>query len=273
MISVLSATCPNCKTSIGDDDRRCRRCGAGVSEWPNVDRAPLILPDNAALSEDDVRESLSPMRILGLTAAVLAIVSGGLFVWSTSAPEGPEFQVATRASRAATDAVIRPAALLPTPTPEAAPAAASTAAPTAASAAALPTARLTAETLREAIPVPLREAPAAVVASASAVPQVRIVPLYFDSLRPGDLLQLRWTLEGRPTSGALPTDLEFTSSDVSIASVDRRIGTVSAHRPGRVRIIVDAGTAGRADVTLTVQPAQPVARGAVGPGKIRILKR
>ncbi len=265
MISVLSATCPNCKTIIGDDDRRCRGCGTGVSEWPHVDRAPLILPDNPALREDDLGESLSPMRMLGMTAAVLAVVSAGLYVWSTSAPEGPEFQLATRASRAATGPAIRPAAVIQTLTREAEP----TASPAPVSTVALPTASLTAAAVRQAIPVPPKEPPAV----ATTVPQLRIVPLYFDSLRPGDLLQLRWTLEGRPKGGALPTDLEFTSSDVSIASVDRRIGTVSAHKPGQVRISVDAGTAGQSDVTLTVQPAQPAARGAVGPGKIRILKR
>ncbi len=53
--------------------------------------------------------------------------------------------------------------------------------------------------------------------------------------------------------------MEFTSTDASVASVDRRTGMVSARRPGRVRIIVDAGSGRDTTVSLIVRPPATVA--------------
>lgn len=283
MLSVLSATCPNCKTSVGDDDRRCGRCGAAVSAWPSTSRAPLILPDNPALSEDTVGERLSLKQTLGGTAVGLVLAFGLLYLWSASAPDGPETVLASGSAPSMAGYDLRRAAPVPLAIPKVPPAAAVAAAPPVPNLAADPTPYL-AEYPTPGPPVtpalviePLRAPPPpeAVPAPAAArvAPVLRMVPLAFDSLRPGDLLQLRWTLEDAETGRALPADIEFTSTNVSVASVDRRIGTVSAHAPGNVRIIVNAGAAGRTELTLTVQsPARETASGAAL-GKLRIRKR
>lgn len=104
-------------------------------------------------------------------------------------------------------------------------------------------------TARPALPVPT---------SASA-PVLRLTPLVSDSLRPGELLQLRWSVQDRATGRAVKADMEFTSTDASVASVDRRTGIVTARRPGRVRIMVDAGAGGETAVGLTVRSAATVA--------------
>jgi hypothetical protein len=86
-----------------------------------------------------------------------------------------------------------------------------------------------------------------------------MTPLVSDTLRPGELLQLRWTVIDRATARPVKADMEFTSTDASVASVDRRTGMVTARKPGRVRIIADPGAGGETAVALTVRPQPNVA--------------
>ncbi len=109
-----------------------------------------------------------------------------------------------------------------------------------------------------ALPAAARRAVVAIARPAlpapSSTPVLKVTPLVSDLLRPGELLQLRWSVQDRATGRAVKADMEFTSTDASVASVDRRTGTVSARKPGRVRIIVDAGAAGETAIALTIQP-------------------
>jgi hypothetical protein len=82
--------------------------------------------------------------------------------------------------------------------------------------------------------------------------------LVSDSLRPGELLQLRGSVRDRVSGRALPNRIEFTSTNANVASVDRTTGIVSARRPGRVRIVADAGGSSMQAVDLIVRaPAPP----------------
>lgn len=268
--------------------------------WPSFGRTPLILPGNPALSQEAMHRTLSPVRAFGGIAVAVgaAVVVSVLYLRSGNEPEAPATQFATGVTAApAGTGGVRPAPIaVPSPTtapPQTPVAAQPVAAQPAASSTSgtssepkpptiagpdvrsvvvpvktVETPRATTETARPAAPpaVPVARPPAAV---AKAVPVLRLVPLFFDSLRTGDLLQLRWTVQDSATGVALPANLEFSSTDASIASVDRRIGTVSAHKPGRVRIILDAGAAGHTDVTLTVQPRQSAAMPPAAPATAR----
>lgn len=117
-------------------------------------------------------------------------------------------------------------------------------------------------------------APRAIVASArnavlptNAAPALRLSPLVSDSLRPGELLQLRWTVQDLATGRAVQADMEFTSSDASVATVDRRTGTVTARKPGRVRIIADAGLAGVSSLALVVRTPPTVVVALASPAE------
>jgi hypothetical protein len=74
-------------------------------------------------------------------------------------------------------------------------------------------------------------------------------------MKPGELLQLRWSMLDRTTGKAVPAPVEFTSTDAAVATVDRRTGIVTARAPGRVSIIVDGRTAGESTIALVVRPA------------------
>ena len=83
MSSALTATCPACQADINDDDATCGRCGAAVSAWPVVERTPLILPGNPALSDDLFRGKAAPVRVIGAAvlgfAAVLGVLVGSAY--------------------------------------------------------------------------------------------------------------------------------------------------------------------------------------------------
>jgi hypothetical protein len=96
-------------------------------------------------------------------------------------------------------------------------------------------------------------------------PLLTLTPLVSSVLRPGERLQLRWTVTDRrsrrPVSG---TRVEFTSADASVANVNPVTGLVIARAPGRARIIIDGGMAGERSIELTVRApvAIPVASSA-----------
>ena len=92
----------------------------------------------------------------------------------------------------------------------------------------------------------------AALASASRGSALQVAPLVSNSLRMGERVRLRWSLR-LPSGRRTPQRVEFTSADATIASVDTRTGIVTARAPGRARIIVDAGAAGRKVVTLEVR--------------------
>ncbi len=279
MHPAFSAICPTCKANISDADRACLQCGADVSVWPGVGRTPLILPGNPALSEDEVRRRISPFRIVSVTVVGVAALVGALYLTSASEPDdqpllyatGTTGPAAALADSAPTALVTLPAgAPAATPTPTSAPVSTAAAASTAIDVPVEPAL----ERIRAVVVAPAglaaRAAPAApprsVVATARpplparvSAPVLRLTPLVSDSLRPGELLQLRWSVDDRATGRAVKADMEFTSTDASVASVDRRTGIVTARKPGRVRIIVDAGAGGETAVALTVRPPAPAA--------------
>ena len=286
MPSALSSNCPTCKATIGDDDRTCARCGADVSVWPNTGRTPLILPGNPALSADMFRGKVSPRRVITGSLIGCVVLFGGLYIASDDNEGAWEEQTAMLALRADAieDSVRYASALAASSTLAAAPAdrtlepipsvapvvvpvstpavvavapsaAASLNATPAAVPASMPTAGAAAPVRQTPPVVATASATAAGVPSralATVVPVLRLAPLVSDSLRAGQLLQLRWSVQDRATGKAVPAAVEFTSTDATIAFVDRRTGTVSARRPGTVRVIADAGAVGRTMVALTV---------------------
>lgn len=291
----LAATCPTCNANIADDDRSCGRCGAAVSAFPVVERTPLILPGNPALSADLVRAKGRPLRVIagasfGIIAllAVLWVRSGddedtgdaplarGIeqasdsIVSEAAAPQSAS--LASDSARAiAVVATSTPSVSLRPPIPAASPAVSPTASTTPAIAVATPAppstairapARQSGVTLPAAVPALAGRAP--MVAAGKVTPVLRMASLVSDSLRPGELLQLRWTIQDRTTGRAVSSALEFTSADASVAQVDRRTGVVTARAPGRVRIIADAGVAGTASLDLWVRAAPRVATVAAG---------
>lgn len=291
----LTATCPTCNANIADDDRTCGRCGAAVSTFPIVERTPLILPGNPALSADLVRARVRPIRVFaGVAVGSLALLA---VLWVRSADDQePETAPLARGIEAVSDSVASDAAapqpaspasdsarsvavvpsstpvvaaLPPIPTPEQVASISTSSVPV--SAASAPASRPAVSTAPvrptvEAMPkaTPSRAAGAAAttpakvaVAAPSVAPVLRLASLVSDSLRPGELLQLRWSVQDRTTGRAVPMSLEFTSADATIAQVDRRTGVVTAKAPGRVKIIADAGVAGTAAVDLWVRAAAP----------------
>ncbi len=105
-------------------------------------------------------------------------------------------------------------------------------------------------------------APAGAVAPGSPAPTspvLRLSPLVSDSMRTGELLQIRWTVQDKGTGRPLTVPIEFTSTNAGVAIVDRAKGTVTARAPGRVQIIADGGAAGRFAVNLTVRPTSRLA--------------
>ncbi|MBC7841749.1 MAG: hypothetical protein H7099_05530 [Gemmatimonadaceae bacterium] len=278
----LTATCPTCNANIADDDRTCGRCGAAVSAFPIVERTPLILPGNPALSADLVRAKVRPIRVIAGAAVGLIALLTALWVRSGEDRE-PDTAPLARGIAQVSDDVASEAAVPQSSSPSSdsarSIAVVATTAPAVADLPPIPTASRTpslpvASTEPEPSPVraptrasvttPPRAAPTSTVRSPAIVPGkvapvLRLASLVSDSLRPGELLQLRWTIQDRTTGRAVPTALEFTSADASVAQVDRRTGVVTARAPGRVRIIADAGLAGTASVDLWVRPAPRVA--------------
>lgn len=115
---------------------------------------------------------------------------------------------------------------------------------------------------RRAAVAPVRvPPPAARPATPTApVPVLRLVGLPSETLVPGGVMSLRWTIRDQRTGRAMNVPIAFTSTDERIATVNWRTGAVTARAPGRVRIIADGGVAGEAAVALTVRaPELPVA--------------
>ena len=102
--------------------------------------------------------------------------------------------------------------------------------------------------------------PARPSAPAAPVPVLRLVGLPSETLVPGGMMSLRWTIRDQRTGRAMSVPIAFTSTDARIATVNSRTGTVTARAPGRVRIIADGGVAGEASVALTIRaPELPTA--------------
>jgi hypothetical protein len=292
----LSATCPTCNGFISDDDRTCPRCGAAVSAFPAVERTPLILPGNPALSTDLFRKKISPIPIAAVALVAVTMLFAVLYANSSDEPRSLQGPIASDVEAAQRKAAIEAgmqqmarrdsasarndapsaaaSALPPIPgTAEAAeivaatpgasrpiPAAPNVTAPTGTTTAppAIAASQTVAPSIASRTPTPAATPPAtptatpAAAAPGSVTPVLRLASLVSDSMRPGELLQLRWSIQDRMTGRAVPAAIEFTSTDANVAQVDRRTGIVSAKTPGRVSIIADAGTAGESTISLIV---------------------
>ena len=133
---------------------------------------------------------------------------------------------------------------------------------------AVPTRRPATVAAASEVPAPRTTAgPPATPAPAPRPATLRLATLISDTLRPGALLQLRWTVMDRATGRAVPAAIEFTSADAKVAQVDRRTGLITARAPGRVRIIADAGSAGEESIQLTVLAAPRPATVTVAPSE------
>ena len=133
---------------------------------------------------------------------------------------------------------------------------------------AVPTRRPATVAAASALPGPrTTAAPPATSAPAPRPATLRLATLISDTLRPGALLQLRWTVVDRATGRAVPAAIEFTSADAKVAQVDRRTGLITARAPGRVRVIADAGGAGEESIQLTVLAAPRPATVTVAPSE------
>ncbi len=270
MNSTLSATCPTCKAPVGDDDVTCSRCGADVNPFPDTGRTPLILPGNPALSADLFRGKVRPVRIIVGSAVGFAALMGVVYFTTDDAPEPPAIEM-VRAAQSATDsaAAARTAAETATEVASAdlpAPGVVESASARSASTivpgipASVPGAALGRASdagIPPRTPAPQTVTPVGSTRQMAMVPVLRMVPLVSESLRPGELIQLRGAVRDRATNVAVPGSIEYTSTDASIATVDRRRGTVTGRKPGRVRIIADAGVAGQLALDLVVRSPEP----------------
>ncbi len=88
---------------------------------------------------------------------------------------------------------------------------------------------------------------------AAAIPVLQMTPLVSNGMRAGESLRLRGSVLDVSSGRVLPIQVRYTTSDVSIATVDSRSGMVLARAPGRVRIVADAGQAGASTVLLIVR--------------------
>ena len=271
MTQTLTATCPACSTQISEDDRTCAHCGAGVSVWAETPgRAPLILPGNTGLSADMFRGRVSLVRIAGGTVVGAALLGAVLLFTGEPADDEERESVAVRSSIPSTvfgdttelhrsriaqrdsikvatvPATVERAPVVPTPAPE--------------------EPVTPAPVTPRPEPVAAAPAPARVVAATAPAPDpaaaagvLRMLPVVSDTMRPGELLQLRWTVRNRATGRPVPASVEFTSTNARVLFVDRRTGAVTAVNPGRASIIADAGRMGRFSLALTVRATPLVA--------------
>lgn len=277
MSSALTATCPACQAEVTDDDATCARCGATVSAWRAAQRTPLILPGNPALSDDMFRGRTSPIRMIAASLVGAAAVLGVLYLTSIDDSEEPAIPVALLTAdtplssdsaagmqqsaperRASVDSGTLAAAAQPTDLPPtAAPWEPSTAAPLPAQPVPAQPVPTVAPTVAPAIAATTPATPA--TPARPVQPVLRLAPLVSDSLRPGELVQLRGNVQDRTSGRALPTAIEYTSTNSSVASVDRRTGMVTGRAPGRVRIIADGAAAGRMALDLIVRAPTRIA--------------
>ena len=272
--------CPDCNAEITTDARACAECGADLGLWPESQRTPLILPGNPALSADVVRKRTSVPKIAGGAVLTSVFVGAVLYFMPERQIEEQPRLVAVAGPRMATDDAdaplpgdLRSAAARPSQPPKAESLAAysygdsalTRAVPTAARRVAPPAvSRPVAVSSVRGTPTRTSSAPSVRTPAAprvTAVPRatapanamLRMLPLVSTTLRPGERLQLRWSVTDRRSRRAVPARLEFTSTDASIMSVGPRDGVVIARAPGTASIIVDGGAAGQTTVRLNVR--------------------
>jgi hypothetical protein len=292
MPQTLTVTCPTCAAVVADDDRACGRCGAELAVWSDAGRTPLILPGNPALSDDMFRRTAGSLFRIGVGSAVgfAAVVGGWFLLREDEGPPPPAIALLAPQAYALPDTeIIKPlppipgvdavvSDTVPLNAPVAPPIERPVAPPPVVAVAPTPAATPTPPTPAEvrtpapAVPQPARVATAAATPAPSAPPSARVAPppagapaapadvpvlrlarLVSDSMRTGELLQIRWTVQEKLSGRALTTPVEFTSTNPTVATVDRVRGTVTARGPGRVQIIADGGAAGRYAVGLTVR--------------------
>ena len=95
---------------------------------------------------------------------------------------------------------------------------------------------------------------------AALIPVLHLVPLVSHSLRTGEIVRIRGTIQDLTSGNALPTEIRYTSADPRLARVDARTGEVTGVSAGRVRIVADGGNAGKQSIDLLVQAIpKPVA--------------
>jgi Bacterial Ig-like domain (group 2) len=109
-----------------------------------------------------------------------------------------------------------------------------------------------------ALAIPAVAVPAAAVPAekpAASIPVLHLVPLVSHNLHAGEIVRLRGTIQDMSSGRPLSTEIRFTSGDPRVARVDSRTGEVTGVAAGRVRIVVDGGTAGKQSVDLAVLDA------------------
>ena len=249
-----------------------------MNVWSVTPQAPLILPGNPALSDDDTTNGSSAIRKVSVALAAIAVV-GGLTFAVTREPAARNTTVATAAASetevadsasamssgvVATEAELaRARAARDSATADSARAAKRAlavlpSAPTPSAIASTPAPRAAIETPVPPPPAPLAAAPvvttSVVPKLAAASPELRMAPLVSSVLRAGDNLRLRGSVQDRATGRELSTPIRYSSSNPRLARVDGRTGIVRGIAPGKVQITADAGSAGRMAVDLSVVP-------------------
>ena len=248
-MSVLrTATCPTCHAVLdGDGSGACAQCGA-TNEWSGVERTPLILPGSPAFSEEVPSTGVSPTKIAAGALAVCSVVLGVLFLRSDDVRSTEPRDVIVATADQPAEAVSSGDAVISTPVESGAEGEALVADSAGARnlADAIPT------TMAAAAPSSAAEPPAAAIVA--PIPALRMAPLPSGTLKPGDQIRLRGIVIDQRTEREITGSIRFSSSDQTIALIDRWSGVITALKPGRVRIIADGAEAGRAAVEITVRP-------------------
>ena len=231
-------------------------------EGPPPPAIALLAPQPRALADSEIVKPLPPIFADKAVAAdtvqllppIPAVAPAPEPVVATVAPAPPT--IAPRAAQvaSATPAVAAPARTS-TPPSASPPVVRSEPRTVAAATAPVSTARPATAPPVTAPPqaAPPQAAPPQAATPVPAIPVLRVSPLVSDSMRTGELLQLRWTVQDKSTGRTLVAPIEFTTTNGGVATVDRSRGIVTARAPGRVQIIADGGAAGWFSVNLTVR--------------------
>lgn len=83
-----------------------------------------------------------------------------------------------------------------------------------------------------------------------------MTPLVSATLRVGEIVRLRGTIQDLTTGRALPNGIRYSSIDPRIVRVDSRTGEVTGVAPGRARVMANGGAAGTQTVELSVLAVQ-----------------
>ena len=122
------------------------------------------------------------------------------------------------------------------------------------------TAPVTTEAIVQATPTRAASAPSSTVDAAPAtvvtVPVLHMTPLVSATLRVGEIVRLRGTIQDLTTGRALPNGIRYSSIDPRIVRVDSRTGEVTGVAPGRARVMANGGAAGTQTVELSVLAVQ-----------------